>query len=139
MILQQAVRYAMVGLINTAVGLGCMFFVMAILRVNIIIANMFGYSIGFLVSYYLNRKWTFKHYGNVENSLFRFFVVVISAYGVNLMAVVIANYFFKINMYVSQTIGVIIYALIGFFGSRYFAFYTKNIVDIREVHKDAAQ
>tara|TARA_Y100001933_G_scaffold120835_2_gene120798 strand:- start:13389 stop:13793 length:405 start_codon:yes stop_codon:yes gene_type:complete len=115
-------RFGIVGAFNTVLGLLCIFIGLHYLELGDVEANLFGYAVGFTVSYGLHRSWTFRHEGPALRSLIRFGLVILVAYGSNLGAMMIAHRYAGLNVYLAQTIGVLVYVTMSFFGSRHFAF-----------------
>ncbi len=122
----ELVRYLIVGVLNTIIGLGSIYGGMYFLQLNIVHANAFGYVIGILFSFYLNKRWTFKSNGHVVYSFLRFILVLGVAYIANLYTVLFLNSSYNVNPYLAQAAGIIPYTAIGFLGSRYFAFFAGN-------------
>lgn len=116
------VRFLIVGVANTLVGLGTMYAAMYFLGLDIVHANILGYIIGTIQSFLLNKRWTFGSSDRALGSFIRFLLVLAVAYGANLGTVVAANTFFAVNPYVAQALGIFPYTSIGFLGSRYFVF-----------------
>jgi glycosyltransferase involved in cell wall biosynthesis/putative flippase GtrA len=116
------IRYLLVGVANTLIGLGIIYLTMYFLQLDLVHANMVGYAIGILFSFILNKKWTFKSQHHVVSSFIRYLLVLAVAYIANLETVLYANSHFALNPYLSQALGIIPYTLIGFIGGRYFAF-----------------
>ena len=71
MLLAQASRFAAVGAINTAVDLSLFAFLFYILRWPLLIANAGGFLVAVLVSYLLNKTWTFADTSRGSESLRR--------------------------------------------------------------------
>ncbi|MGB7550056.1 MAG: GtrA family protein [Chromatiaceae bacterium] len=115
----------LVGVANTLVGLGAIYFAMYFLRLDIFQANALGYSVGILLSFGLNKAWTFRNNDQVIYSFLRYLLVLAVGYLANLATVLISNSHFGLNPYIAQALGVIPYTAIGFMGSRYFAFRTQ--------------
>ncbi len=115
-------RFLLVGIANTLVGLGIIYFLMYYLRFEVVAANAFGYAIGILIGFVLNKTWTFGNQDHVVYSFLRYLLVLSVAYVTNLATVLFANTHFDLNPYLSQALGIIPYTAIGFLGSRYFAF-----------------
>ncbi|MFZ2170469.1 MAG: glycosyltransferase [Methylococcaceae bacterium] len=120
------IRYLLVGVVNTLVGLGTIYFAMYFLQLEIVQANVLGYSVGILVSFALNKTWTFSSRDRVVSSFLRYLLVLAVAYVANLATVLYTNSFFGLNPYIAQALGIIPYTAIGFLGSRYFVFYTQK-------------
>ena len=116
------IRYLLVGVANTLVGLGIIYFAMYFLRLEIIQANVLGYAVGILLSFVLNKTWTFGSNHHVVSSFLRFLLVVAVAYISNLVTVLVATSHFGLNPYIAQALGMLPYTTIGFLGSRFFAF-----------------
>jgi putative flippase GtrA len=118
----EALRFAAVGVVNTLVGLAAIYACLAWLGMGDAAANFVGYCIGWLVSFVLNRRFTFRHRGSVGSSLLRFILVSAVAYAANLGMVLFTHRSMGINVYAAQLFGVVTYTLVGFFGSYYYAF-----------------
>lgn len=116
------IRYLLVGVVNTLVGLGIIYLAMYFLHMGIAASNAFGYAVGIVVSFILNKSWTFNSDDHAVYSFLRYLLVLAVAYVVNLETVLFANYNFNLNPYLSQALGIFPYTAIGFLGSRYFAF-----------------
>ena len=116
------IRYLLVGVVNTLVGLGIIYLAMYFLHMDLASSNALGYAIGIMVSFALNKKWTFDSQDHVVYSFLRYLLVLAVAYGANLATVLFANSHFDLNPYLSQALGIVPYTAIGFLGSRFFAF-----------------
>lgn len=114
-------RFLLVGIGNTLVGLAVIYAVKAFFGVGDVAANALGYGVGFLISFSLNRSWTFRHQGVVTRALAAFLIVQAAAYSLNL-ACVLAMIGFGIDSYVAQALGIPPYTVVSYLGSRYFAF-----------------
>jgi len=116
------IRYLLVGVVNTLVGLGIIYLAMYFLHMDLASSNALGYAIGIMVSFALNKKWTFDSQDHIVYSFLRYLLVLAVAYGANLATVLFANSHFDLNPYLSQALGIVPYTAIGFLGSRFFAF-----------------
>jgi putative flippase GtrA len=85
-------------------------------------ANIGGYCIGLIVSFALNKRFTFVHSGAVFTAAARFFLVFLGAYAANLCAILAFSRYYGINGYAAQALGIPPYAFVFYMGSRYFAF-----------------
>lgn len=117
----QAVRYGAVGVMNTALGLAVIYTCMA-LGVGDVAANLVGYAVGFVVSYMLNSRWTFAFHGAHGPAAGRFLIVLGIAYLANLLTLLTARDAWGVGSHGAQLLGVLVYAAVGFIGSRAFAF-----------------
>jgi putative flippase GtrA len=115
-------RYLLVGCVNTAVGLGVIYLCMYVFQLREAPANLIGYAFGVLVSFLLNKTWTFAHEGPYAAALLRFLAVLLLAYLSNLATVLLLADRLGVNRYLAQAAGIVPYTLIGYVGSRWFAF-----------------
>jgi len=116
----------MVGVANTLVGLGTIYFAMYFLHFNVVQSNAIGYSIGILLSFSLNKTWTFSSQDHITSSFIRYLLVLGIGYAANLATVLYIYSHFYLSPYIAQAIGILPYTAIGFLGSRYFAFRTQG-------------
>lgn len=116
----QALKYALVGLLNSAIGLLVIFLCMEI-GWNDVLANVAGYAVGFCVSFLINSKWTFQHTRDAS-SLLRFLLVTFTAYAGNLAAMLATRDILHVDHRLAQLAGVCAYTAIGFVGARVYAF-----------------
>lgn len=74
------IRFIIVGVGNTIVGLSVMFALFHLFGLSYWEATFLGNAAGASVSYYFNRNFTFKSNANVPKSLIRFIIVILSCY-----------------------------------------------------------
>jgi putative flippase GtrA len=120
-------RFGIVGLVNTTLGLGVIFASKAFLDLGDFAANAFGYAIGLLVSFALNRNWTFHDRGRQLAALARFVAAFAVAYGLNLAAVFTLRDGLRLNAYAAQAAGVIPYTLAFYLLSARYVFSEKGV------------
>lgn len=120
--IRQSLRFGVVGLVNTTIGLIAIFSIIFFFNANPLIANAIGYSMGLMVSFALNRFWTFEYTQDVVKVLPSYFLVAAVAYLLNLSAVLLGTYHLGIGPYLVQFFGVGIYTVTMFLGCRYFVF-----------------
>lgn len=113
-------KYLIVGLLNTSITISIIFLLKWTLNLNDIFANAMGYGSGLIFSFFANKKWTFNFIGEKQYIFIKFIIVFFIAYLCNLAVVVISmNY---VNSYISHTLGVPAYTIIGYLGNRFFTF-----------------
>lgn len=120
--LGQAVRYVLVGLTNTVIGLSAIFVLSELLKVDPYIANGAGYCLGLLSSFVLNKRWTFRHDGGSVAAFWRFLAVIVVAYAANVFVLHLLLRAAIVPPFAAQIGGVAVYTVAGFFGMRAFAF-----------------
>ncbi len=115
-------RFLLVGVANTFIGLGIIYAAMYFFHFSAVLANATGYAIGIVVSFALNKTWTFTSDDHIGASFFRFLLVIAIAYSANLSAVLFVNDHFEINIYIAQALGIAPYTAITYLGSHFFVF-----------------
>lgn len=116
------VRFVLVGILNTGVGLALIFAAKWLLGWGDLASNVFGYAVGLAVSFVLNRNWSFEHRGAASPALLRFLAVFLAAYSTNLITVFGLKDLAQMNAYLAQAAGVIPYTILFYLGSRAFVF-----------------
>jgi len=111
-----------VGALNSFVGLGTIFAALYFLRLGAVEANVLGYGIGFVLSFLLNKHWTFRFEGDYLRSLVLFGAVLGISYIVNLGVVLLSWRQLGLSVYLAQIAGLLIYTIVSFLGARYLAF-----------------
>ena len=119
---REAGRFLSVGVANTVVGLLVIYAAKWLLRMGDVAANALGYTVGLVVSFALNSRWTFAYQGPSLPALAKFVVVVAVGYAMNLLTVLGAIHLFDVNAYIAQALGIIPYTLTTFFASKYLVF-----------------
>lgn len=123
--LREPIRFLIVGVANTMVGLGTIFAAKALLDFGDIAANMAGYSLGLIVSFVLNRQWTFLDSGAIGPAALRFLLTFAVSYTINL-ATVLGLIALGMNSYLAQTLGTIPYTVTFYLLSRYVVFLSRS-------------
>ena len=124
--LLRPLRFGIVGLFNTALGLGVIFAGKALGGLGDLAANAIGYAVGIAASFALNRNWTFRHKGEIKRAFWRFVAVFGIAYVLNLATVFGLRDFAGLNAYVAQAIGIVPYTLFSYWASAHYAFSPKD-------------
>lgn len=115
-------RFLVVGVLNTTVGLGSIFLLKLVAGFDDVAANISGYCLGLCVSFLLNRRWTFAHDGAWLPAMFRFLVVFGVAYAANLITMLFLRDVVGINSYLCHLLSMLPYTALFYLGSRTFAF-----------------
>lgn len=129
------VRFIMVGIVNTFVGLSVMYLLLHLLGQSYWIATFVGNSIGACVSYILNRNFTFKSQSSVAKSAVRFIVVILCCYFISYdIGRSFVEWMLKNNDYFSANVktdlsvlvGTCLYTLLNYLGQKLFVFSKKD-------------
>lgn len=122
----QFIRYLLVGTINTVFGYVIIFLAMYILGWSPVSSNTLGYSIALLISFVLNRTFTFKSTGRQSSELLKFIAVFIFAFGANLVVLYVSIKFLLIHEAASQIIAGIFYVIISYLMNKYLVFHSES-------------
>lgn len=126
-----SVRYLLVGLSNTAVGFSVIWVALRCFGFSNVAANAAGYLVAILWSFALNRKWTFYHKGDVRSALLRYVLVMLVAYGMNLLVVILLERWLSQGSLFVQIDGMLTYTLVAYIGARYFVFPSNHLLSCR--------
>ena len=116
------IRFVLVGISNTAVGLGVIYFALRVLEWNDTASNAVGYAVGFAWSFLWNRSWTFRQSGAALGSLVRYVGVCVVGYLVNLAVMIVLLRRMGAGHYLPQVVAMCAYTAVTYIGSRFFAF-----------------
>src|SRR5437867_6019403 len=120
--LLRPLRFGIVGLLNTALGLAVIFAAKAVLGLGDFAANLSGYGVGLMCSFLLNRSWTFRNEGRAYAAFWRFGIAFAVAYGLNLATVFGLRDAMGANSYLAQACGVVPYTISFYLMSAYYVF-----------------
>lgn len=130
-ITRQALRFGLVGLANTAIGLLAIYAVLFFFAADPAIANAIGYAVGLVVSFLLNRLWTFSDSRSIAKVLPRYLLTAAISYLLNLSVVLIGTHHFGVGPYLVQFFGIGVYTVAMFLGCRWFVFHVPPHSDMR--------
>jgi putative flippase GtrA len=100
-------RFLLVGIVNTIVGLSSMYILLHGFSLSYWASTFIGNIIGACVSYFLNRRFTFKSSAAVGKSMIQF------------AAVILVCYF--ISYYLGEKLALYCFSLLPFLGKKYAA------------------
>lgn len=125
-LVKEIAKFLSVGVVNLLVGLSVIYAAKWFFGVGDIAANALGYSIGLVVSFFLNSGWTFSYRGPRVPAMAKFVVVALVAYSMNLLTVIIAIDYIHLNDYLAQALGIPPYTLTSYLASKYLVFREKS-------------
>lgn len=123
-------KFLAVGVVNTLVGLSCIYILMDFFHLSYWTATFIGNSIGAIVSYTLNRFFTFKSRVSLLHSGVRFGLVIFACYFVSYKGgLIIAGWVFSIlpphlpfEKQAAVLFGSGLYTITNYFGQKYLVF-----------------
>ena len=119
--LKQFLSYNAVGIANTFLGFSIIYGLM-FLGISPVESNAIGYGIGAVLSYFLNKKYTFKVAKHDTMQVVKFFMVLGVSYLFNFIALYIL--LDVLNAYIAQVVSTLVYTLCAFILLKYFVFTT---------------
>ena len=136
------IKFIIVGVINTIVGTAIMFGAYNLLGCSYWVSSAANYILASILSYVLNKKFTFEHEGNVAKSGVRFVINIAACY---LIAYGIAKPFaiwmlsgssITIQENVAMFVGMCIFTGLNYFGQRFFVFKQEDEMEHKKVYEE---
>ena len=125
-------RFLLVGVVNTLVGAGIMFLLYNLAGCSYWLSSAANYIVGGVVSYFLNKYYTFKNTERSWKQVLRFALNVavcwLLAYGIAkpLALRLLAGFDEKLQTNAAMLAGVCLYTALNYLGQRFFAFRAKE-------------
>lgn len=121
-IVKQAIKYGIVGVINTLITAAVIWIMMKGLGCSDIVSNITGYIAGLLNSFVWNRQWTFHSRSGWWASAIRFGIVFAVCYLMQLGVLMYLNKHLTIDPYYNQLIAMVFYTIINFIMNKFYTF-----------------
>lgn len=118
----QLVKFASVGVLNTALGLAVIYSLKWGLKWGDASANLAGYLVCILLGFVLNSRWTFGKSALMTRHLLGYLLVVVVAYLMNLGAVLLSLKVLDMPGDYAQLVGVPVFTLTSFLLNKMFVF-----------------
>ena len=125
-------RFLLVGVVNTLVGAGIMFLLYNLAGCSYWLSSAANYIVGGVVSYFLNKYYTFKNTERSWRQVLRFALNVavcwLLAYGIAkpLAMRLLAGFDEKLQTNAAMLAGLCLYTALNYLGQRFFAFRAKE-------------
>lgn len=116
------VRFAVVGLANTIVGYAAILILQFAVGASPLVANAGGYALGMMLSYSLNKTFTFRSRRSHGQALPRFGAAVAGCYVLNLLTLQFGLSVLGLPAAVAQAFAVASYAAAFYVVSRFLVF-----------------
>ncbi|MDD4514611.1 GtrA family protein [Massilibacteroides sp.] len=121
-IINQAIKYGLVGVGNTLITAAVIWVMMKIFGVSDVISNIVGYVAGLINSFVWNKQWTFKSSASWSSSALRFGIVFAVCYLLQLGLLLYLNANLTIDSYYNQLIAMAFYTVINFVMNKFYTF-----------------
>ncbi|WP_039656064.1 GtrA family protein [Clostridium tyrobutyricum] len=124
----KTLKFLIVGIVNTLVGTFIMFSFYNLLGLNYWISSSANYILASILSYILNKYWTFQNREKSVKIVFKFIVNILVCYLISygvakpLVRSLLSAAGTKIQDNVSMLVGMILFTVLNYFGQRFFAF-----------------
>lgn len=115
-------RYLLVGLVNTGIGYVIIFTCMYALKFSPELSNALGYGLGMMISYTLNRTFTFGNPPTTRAMALRFVAVNGVAYLFNLGMLVVLVRVLGLHAGLSQVLAGGVYVVTAFLVNKHYVF-----------------
>lgn len=121
-------KFAIVGVVNTAVGTAVMLLCYNFLNFNYWFSTAMNYVIGSIISYFLNKYYTFQNKERNWRIVVRFIINItvcyLLAYGIAkpLAASLLAGQAKAIQENGAMLVGMVLFMVLNYLGQRFFAF-----------------
>lgn len=125
-------RFLLVGVVNTLVGAGIMFLLYNLAGCSYWLSSAANYIVGGVVSYFLNKYYTFKNTERSWRQVLRFALNVavcwLLAYGIAkpLALRLLAGFDERLQTNAAMLAGLCLYTALNYLGQRFFAFRAKE-------------
>ena len=126
------IRFLIVGVINTLVGTSVMFLAYNMLGLSYWISSASNYVIGSIVSFLLNKYFTFQQKKRVKGELLRFVLNIslcyLAAYGgaKPLVKMILSGWPVRYQENAAMAAGMCFFVVLNYFGQRFFVFWQKE-------------
>ena len=129
-------RFILVGIANTIFGTAIMYIAYNLLGCSYWVSSAMNYIFGSILSFFLNKYFTFKSKGKTTNEVIRFVINIaicyFIAYGVAkpLVAHILTDLSTKWQENIAMAVGMVLFVGLNYFGQRFFVFKKpdKNVI-----------
>lgn len=121
-------KFVMVGIVNTIVGTTIMFVFYNVFHLNYWISSASNYFFGSLISFILNKHFTFNYHKNNSFAFLKFSINIVIcyllAYGIAkpFIRYILFNYDKTIQENIALFVGMCLFVISNYLGQRFFAF-----------------
>lgn len=114
-------RYVGSGSLNTLSGFAVIFLLMW-LGLSPFLANVAGYTVGFILGFVLTKKFVFRSNGHFVAESFRYLIAFVISFLVNLLVLRLSLDAMKLHVVAAQVVAAGSYTLLMYLLTRFFVF-----------------
>ena len=114
-------RYVCSGSFNTVSGFAVIFLMMW-LGFSPFLANVAGYTVGFILGFVITKKFVFRSNGHFITESFRYLIAFVFSFLVNLLVLRISLDGMKLHVVAAQVVAAGCYTLLMYLLARFFVF-----------------
>ena len=121
-------KFILVGIVNTIFGKAIMFIFYNLFHISYWISSASNYFFGSILSYFLNKYFTFQHKGNTKKTVLKFIINItvcyFIAYGIAkpITASLLGSYSRQIQENGAMLVGMGLFVVLNYCGQRFWAF-----------------
>jgi putative flippase GtrA len=117
-----ALKFAATGMANTLVGVATLLVARDVLGMSDYVANAIGYAVGLVVSFLLNRSFTFADRNSMAVTAPRFLLAFAASYAMNLLVLAAGLDLLGLHPNLAQAAAIVTYSVTFFLLCRSFVF-----------------
>jgi putative flippase GtrA len=124
------IRFLLTGFLNTCIGFSLILILLNIVGLSYWSSTFIGNSMGAIVSYILNKNFTFKSNVNNRRGITLFILVILGSYIISYRlsyTIIYKSHLFNFGIFkeeISVSIAAVIYTLSNYLGQKYITFRT---------------
>lgn len=116
------IRYGLVGLLGTLIHFSSVIALVELAQLDPVISSAVGFLLVLLISYYLNRNWTFRSKDGRSRQFFYYAIVSLVGLGINSTIMFIDVHILKMNYLFGQCFVVVVVPVSNFLMNRKWTF-----------------
>lgn len=122
------IRFLIVGIINTIIGAGIMFILYNFFGLSYWLSSFFNYFFGGIVSFFLNKYYTFKNNYKSIKQVLLFIINILFCYFIGyfiskkIIYIIFNDYNNTVKENISMLLGMCLYTLLNYIGQKFIIF-----------------
>lgn len=121
-VVRQAMKYALVGVLNSLVGTGVYLLVLNVFGLDYRIANIISYMVGVTHSFLWTKFWVFPGSNRGKREVFCFLMIFLISFAIQNLTLVFLVESFHWSKFWAYLAAMAVYPLISFFGNKWVTF-----------------